>query len=48
MPGKDVALKYFSRDDEDKIQWKCACGKIISQKGTGNTNIINHIEKKHP
>lgn len=45
---EEIVRKYFKRIDRDHV-WKCKCGKELTQKkGTGWTNLMNHIKNQHP
>ena len=50
MPvAKDTVMKYFHPISDSDSQWKCVCGKVLSQKKySGFTNLFNHIELQHP
>ncbi len=46
---KDVVNIYFQQFDKENGKWKCKCEKILIQrKGTGTTNLQNHIKLIHP
>lgn len=45
---KSVVMRYF-KVGETQDQWSCRCGKSLTQrKGTGWSNLFNHIKSQHP
>ena len=49
MPvAKDTVMKYFHQIPDSDSQWKCVCGKVLSQKKSGFTNLFNNIKSQHP
>lgn len=49
MPSKkEIALKFFTKDDTVEGKWICTCRKEITQhKNTGWTNLTNHVKSRH-
>ena len=50
MPSQNqqIVKKYFDPTDSEHL-WKCKCGKkLIQKKGSGWTNLLNHIKSQHP
>ncbi|XP_036367828.1 uncharacterized protein LOC118767407 [Octopus sinensis] len=46
--NEQIVRKYFNQTDSEHV-WKCKCGKKLTQKkGTGWTNLMNHIKNQHP
>ena len=44
---RDICLSYFTEISENK--WKCRCGRELTQKkGSGWTNLLNHLKSQHP
>merc|ERR1712062_649345 len=44
---RDICLTYFTEISENK--WKCRCGRELTQKkGSGWTNLLNHLKSQHP
>ncbi len=46
---KEIVMFYFKKSNQSEDKWVCKCGKVLIQrKGTGNTNLKNHIRSQHP
>jgi hypothetical protein len=46
---KSSVLRFFKFCDDSADKWKCVCGKLLTQKkGTGWTNLVNHLKAQHP
>lgn len=48
LRGRKLADLFFTQDRADDKTWVCICGKSIKQKGSGYTNLCNHINSQHP
>lgn len=49
VKGRQLANLFFSKSPtEDDKTWICLCGVQIKQKGSGYTNLCNHINALHP
>ena len=47
--NRRISLLYFTEEAADSGSYKCTCGKrIIQKKGTGWSNLFNHIKAQHP
>ena len=47
--NEQISRKYFSQVVDSEGSWVCKCGKKLTQKkGTGWTNLTNHIKNQHP
>ena len=47
--NEQISRKYFSQVVDSESSWVCKCGKKLTQKkGTGWTNLMNHIKNQHP
>lgn len=48
ITGKALAQQFFTKHDKgDPSRWRCRFGKGIKQKGSGYTNLCNHIRGSH-
>lgn len=47
MDGKKLALKWFTKLDEDETTWVCRCGVRRKKSGLGYTNLVSHIQQSH-
>lgn len=46
--GLLVRNAFFERVEGRDGEWKCKCGVVRKQIGTGYTNLTSHVRQKHP
>ena len=47
LSGKETAQLFFHKESPVGNTWICRCGKQCLQKGTGYTNLVNHVMRYH-
>jgi hypothetical protein len=45
---KQVVEFYFTKLEDNPGFWKCTCGSVNKQAGSGYYNLFNHIKGRHP
>eukprot|EP00171_Calliarthron_tuberculosum_P021796 IDg21796t1 len=46
--GQFVRSAFFTNVGGSDCDWKCKCGTVRKQNGTGYTNLTSHVRDKHP
>lgn len=48
ISNKEIVNLFYTRASDTSNVWKCQCGTSRTQNGTGFSNLMQHLDRKHP